>query len=79
MSSDNLRPIGNLEVAETCEHMVRQTDVPFDAAWALAMAAQRIRELNDRVLVMAHRAEMHEADAQHLFHLHYGPQQGGAA
>ena len=77
--SENLRPIGNLEVAVTCEHMVRQTDVPFDAAWVLAMAAKRIRELNDRVLVMAHRAEMHEADAQHLFHLHYGPQQGGAA
>jgi hypothetical protein len=79
MTDDNLRPIGNLEVAETCEHMVRQIDVPFDAAWALAMAAQRIRELNDRVLVQSHRAEMHEADAQHLFHLHYGPQEGGAA
>ena len=79
MSGDNLRPIGNLEVAETCEHMVGQSDVPFDAAWTLAMAAQRIRELNDRVLVMSHRAEMHEADAQHMFHLHYGPTKGGAA
>ena len=77
--SDNLRPIGNMEVAETCEHMVTQADVPFDAAWVLAIAAKRIRELNDRVLVMSHRAEIHEADAQHLFHLHYGPQQGGAA
>jgi hypothetical protein len=29
--------------------------------------------------VMSHRAEMHEADAQHMFHLHYGPTRGGAA
>jgi len=86
MRSDNLRPIPTSEVAARCELLVLNPHVPPDAAWVLALVAQRLRELdatlsetNDRLLAALHRAEQSEADAAHLFHLHYGPQKGGAA
>lgn len=86
MKSDNLRPVSDIEVAEQCEFLVSQPDVAFEVAWALALAAQRIRErhsdneqLKDRLLRATHRAEQLEGDNAHLFHLHYGPQKGGAA
>lgn len=86
MTPDNTRPISDIEVAEQCEFLVRQPDVAGDVAWALALAAQRVRELNyqvqhlrDRVLYVTHRNEQLEGDAALLFHQLYGPTRGGAA
>jgi threonine dehydratase len=86
MKPNNARPISDIEVAEQCEFLVRQPDVGFEPAWALALAAQRVRELNyqvqklrDRLLLLSHRNEQLEGDAALLFHQLYGPQRGGAA
>ena len=86
MKPDNARPICDTEVAEQCEFLVTQPDVAFEVAWALALAAQRIRErhgenqqLKDELLLAKHQVEQLEGDNAHLFHLHFGPQKGGAA
>lgn len=86
MKPDNARPVSDIEVAEQCEFLVKQPDVAFEVAWALALAAQRVRELNyqvqhlqDRLLHATHRAEQLEGDNAHLFHTLYGPTRGGSA
>lgn len=86
MTPERARPVSDIEVAEQCEFLVKQPDVTFEVAWALALAAQRVRELNyqvqhlqDRLLHATHRAEQLEGDNALLFHLHYGQTRGGAA
>jgi hypothetical protein len=45
----------------------------------LEWAADTVRQLCREKAQMAHDRDQAEADAAHLFQLHYGPQQGGAA
>ena len=42
-------------------------------------AAETVRGLCAKNAQLAHDRDQAEADAAHLFHLHYGPQKGGAA
>lgn len=42
-------------------------------------AADTIRRIVSKNIVLSHRAEQAEGDASYLFHLHYGRQEGGAA
>ena len=68
-----------LVLADQCARAAWINDIDDNTRMLLEWAADTIREQAAQNLVLTHRAEQLEGDNAHLFHLHFGPQQGGAA
>lgn len=54
-------------------------DVTDEDRLLLEQGADTIRHMHERMMILAHNAEHYEADASHLFHLHYGQTKGGGS
>lgn len=66
-------------VANRCANRAWKDGLTDKDRFLLEAAADTIRALIKRNYELARQAERHEADASHLFHLHYGPTKGGAS
>ena len=66
-------------VANRCANRAWKDGLTDRDRYLLEAAADTIRDLIRRNYRLARMAEHHEADAELMFHLHYGRQKGGAA
>lgn len=66
-------------VANRCANRAWKEGLTDRDRYLLEAAADTIRDLIRRNYRLARLAEHHEADAELMFHLHYGRQKGGAA
>ena len=66
-------------VANRCANRAWKDGLTDRDRYLLEAAADTIRDLIRRNYRLARLAEHHEADAELMFHLHYGRQKGGAA
>lgn len=67
------------KVANRCANRAWRDGLSDKDRYLLEAAADTIRELMRRNLVLARKAERYEADAQRMFWIHYGPTKGGAS
>ena len=80
MASDNPYPApAPLVLADMCAQAAWRDDIDDEARKLLEWAADTIRCVVRMNAQLSHDRDTAEADAAHLFALHYGPQQGGAA
>jgi len=68
-----------VKVANRCANRAWKDGLTDKDRFLLEAAADTIRDLIRRNYRLARLAEHHEADAELMFHLHYGRQKGGAA
>ena len=62
-----------------CAMQAWKDDIEDESRKLLEWAADVIRQVVRENHRLSHRAEQVEGDNELLFHLHYGPQKGGAA
>jgi len=80
MATDNpYPPPAPLVLADLCATQAWKDDVDDESRKIHEWCADTIRHLVQEIHRLRHKLEHLEADNAHLFHLHYGPQQGGAA
>lgn len=80
MATDNPYPApAPLVLADMCAMHCWSDDIDDHSRKLLEWAADTIRCVVRMNARLSHDNEALEADNAHLFHLHYGPQQGGAA
>ena len=80
MASDNPYPApAPLVLADMCAMQAWQDNIDDESRKLLEWAADTIRCVVRMNACLSHDKETLEADNAHLFHLHFGPQQGGAA
>lgn len=66
-------------VANHCAIYAWRQDLPEDVRILFEMAADSLRQQYRERLRYSSRLEQCEAQAERLFHMHYGPQKGGAS
>ncbi len=80
MATDNPYPApAPLVLADMCAMHAWSDDLDDHSRKLLEWAADTIRLVVRRNAQLSHDRDQAEADAAHLFALHYGPQKGGAA
>ena len=80
MATDNPYPApAPLVLADMCAMHCWSEDIDDHSRKLLEWAADTIRCVVRMNACLSHDKETLEADNAHLFHLHYGPQKGGAA
>ena len=80
MASDNPYPApAPLVLADMCAMRCWDDATDDESRKLLEWAADVIRQVVRENHRLSHQAEQLEGDNALLFHLHYGPQQGGAA
>ena len=80
MATDNPYPApAPLVLADMCAIQAWKDDIDDESRKLLEWAADMLRQVVRENHRLSHRAEQVEGDNELLFHLHYGPQQGGAA
>lgn len=80
MATDNPYPApAPLVLADMCAMHCWKDDIDDESRKLLEWAADTIRCVVRMNARLSHDKEQLEGDNAHLFHLHYGPQQGGAA
>lgn len=80
MATDNPYPAPSpLVLADMCAMQAWNDHIDDDSRRLMEWAADVIREVVRDNHRLSHRAEQLEGDNALLFHLHYGPTQGGAA
>jgi hypothetical protein len=80
MAADNPYPApAPLVLADMCAMHAWSDDLDDHSRKLLEWAADTIRLVVRRNAQLSHDRDQAEADAAHLFALHYGPQKGGAA
>jgi hypothetical protein len=80
MATDNPYPApAPLVLSRMCAKAAWQQDIPDATRMLLEWAADTIKEKCRETNQLRHDRDQAEADAAHLFQLHFGPQKGGAA
>jgi hypothetical protein len=80
MPNDNPYPApAPLVLAKMCAKAAWKQNLPDSTRLLLEWAADAIRDKCREANQLRHDRDQAEADAAHLFALHYGPQKGGAA
>ena len=80
MATDNPYPApAPLVLARMCSMAAWKQNLPDSTRLLLEWAADAIRDKCREANQLRHDRDQAEADAAHLFALHYGPQKGGAA
>jgi hypothetical protein len=80
MPTDNPYPApAPLVLADMCATHAWSDELDDHSRKLLEWAADTIRLVVRRNAQLSHDRDQAEADAAHLFALHYGPQKGGAA
>ena len=80
MATDNPYPApAPLVLADMCAMQAWKDGIDDHSRKLLEWAADVIRQVVRENHRLSHRAEQVEGDNELLFHLHYGPQKGGAA
>lgn len=80
MATDNPYPApAPLVLADMCAMHAWSDELDDHSRKLLEWAADTIRLVVRRNAQLSHDRDQAEADAAHLFALHYGPQKGGAA
>lgn len=80
MATDNPYPApAPLVLADMCAIQAWNDHLDDHSRKLLEWAADVIRKVVRENHRLSHRAEQVEGDNELLFHLHYGPQKGGAA
>ena len=80
MKAENPYPApAPLVLAEMCATHAWCDQIDDHSRKLLEWAADTIRDVVRKNARLSHDRDQAEADAAHLFALHYGPQQGGAA
>ena len=80
MATDNPYPApAPLVLAKMCAKASWKQNLPDSTRLLLEWAADAIRDKCREANQLRHDRDQAEADAAHLFSLHYGPQKGGAA
>ena len=80
MATDNpYPPPAPLVLADMCAMHAWSDELDDHSRKLLEWAADTLRLVVRRNAQLSHDRDQAEADAAHLFTLHYGPQKGGAA
>lgn len=80
MATDNPYPApAPLVLADMCAMQAWNDHIDDHSRKLMEWAADVIRQVVADNHRLSHRAEQVEGDNELLFHLHYGPQKGGAA
>jgi hypothetical protein len=80
MAEDNPYPApAPLVLARMCAKAAWQQHIPDATRMLLEWASDTIKEKCRETNQLRHDRDQAEADAAHLFQLHFGPQKGGAA
>ena len=79
MQDNPYPPPAPLVLADMCAMHCWENGIDDQSRKLLEWAADVIRHVVRENHRLSHRAEQVEGDNELLFHLHYGPQKGGAA
>jgi len=80
MQTENPYPApAPLVLADMSAAAAWRDDIPDDVRMLLEWNADTVRDQCRQNNQLRHERDNHQADAAHLFTLHYGPQKGGAA
>lgn len=80
MATDNpYPPPAPLVLADMCAMQAWKDDIDDESRKIHEWSAETIRPLVAEIHRLRHQLEQLEGDNELLFHLHYGPQKGGAA